>query len=231
MRSRRKSKISIREEWSPELAYAVGLLVADGCLSKDGRHIDLTSADIDLLEAFKGCLELPGLKISHKTGGSGKKYPRIQLSNVAFYDFLLEIGLTPAKSNTIGPLAVPDPYFRDFLRGYFDGDGSTYSYQDPKFPNSLRFYMSFTSGSRTFLEWLRTETQRHFGVKGYLSFNRNSSYVQLKFAKHQAVLICEKMYYLDTLPCLHRKRHKIQSVLDAISRGGEIGRRAAFRAQ
>ena len=32
-------------KWSPHFAYAVGLLTADGCLSKDGRHLDLTSKD------------------------------------------------------------------------------------------------------------------------------------------------------------------------------------------
>ncbi len=44
-------KINI--QWSPELAYAIGLLVADGCLSKDGRHIDFTSKDLELVESFK----------------------------------------------------------------------------------------------------------------------------------------------------------------------------------
>ena len=33
------------------------------------------------------------------------------------------IGLTPNKSKTLAPLAIPDEYFRDFLRGEFDGDG------------------------------------------------------------------------------------------------------------
>lgn len=31
--------------WSPEIAYAVGLLTTDGSLSIDGRHIDFTSKD------------------------------------------------------------------------------------------------------------------------------------------------------------------------------------------
>lgn len=32
-------------KWSPKIAYAVGLITTDGSLSKDGRHIDLTSKD------------------------------------------------------------------------------------------------------------------------------------------------------------------------------------------
>jgi len=35
--------------WSKELAYVIGLLVTDGCLSKNGRHIDPTSKDREQL--------------------------------------------------------------------------------------------------------------------------------------------------------------------------------------
>ena len=47
--------------WNKNLAYAVGLITTDGCLSKDGRHIDLTSKDINLLKDFlRGCIDGDG---------------------------------------------------------------------------------------------------------------------------------------------------------------------------
>ena len=42
--------------WTPNLAYIVGLLATDGCLSNDGRHIIMRSSDVDLLKTFKKCL-------------------------------------------------------------------------------------------------------------------------------------------------------------------------------
>ncbi len=42
----------IRYRWNANLAYAVGLIAADGCLSKDGRHIILVSKDIEQLLDF-----------------------------------------------------------------------------------------------------------------------------------------------------------------------------------
>src|SRR5712672_2429786 len=42
--------------WSPEIAYVIGVLTSDGNLSKDGRHLNITSADVDLLETVRGCL-------------------------------------------------------------------------------------------------------------------------------------------------------------------------------
>ncbi|MBU0895403.1 MAG: LAGLIDADG family homing endonuclease, partial [Candidatus Omnitrophica bacterium] len=35
------------------LWYLVGLITSDGCLSSDGRHIDITSKDYELLEKIK----------------------------------------------------------------------------------------------------------------------------------------------------------------------------------
>ena len=49
----------VKLEWSPEFAYAIGLLVTDGSLSKDGRHIILVSKDIEMIDNFRKCLASP----------------------------------------------------------------------------------------------------------------------------------------------------------------------------
>jgi hypothetical protein len=79
------------------------------------------------------------------------------MSNTALYDFLLSIGLTSNKSKTISVLGVPPEYYADFLRGCFDGDGTTYSYWDTRWKSSFMYYIAFVSASPPFLEWLRRE--------------------------------------------------------------------------
>ena len=44
--------------WSPELAYAIGLIATDGNLSKDGRHISFRSSDLEQIKNFQRCLQL-----------------------------------------------------------------------------------------------------------------------------------------------------------------------------
>jgi len=118
-------------EWTPELAYAVGLLTTDGNLSKDGRHITMRSSDVQLLKTFKKCLNLPYKIVQSKNDGWAKKpCYRVQFSKVQFYRWLLKIGLFPRKTYTIGELKVPNEYFPDFLRGHLDGDGSITTYKD-----------------------------------------------------------------------------------------------------
>ena len=56
----------ISTEWSPELAYVIGLIASDGNLSSDGRHINITSKDEVMLQNVRLCLKIRnkiGLKV------------------------------------------------------------------------------------------------------------------------------------------------------------------------
>ena len=164
-----KPREVIAQKWNSNLAYCVGLLATDGCLYNDGRHISFVSADIQLVELFKNLLKLSN-RISYKnSGSSGKKCPHIQFGSVVFYKWLIEIGLTPRKSLTLGPINMPQKYFMDFTRGCFDGDGSIYSYMDSRWANSHMFYVSFASASKTFVNWFRNEIHNIIGIQGHIS--------------------------------------------------------------
>ena len=208
-----RGKVVIK--WGPEFAYAIGLLVADGCLSKDGRHIDLTSKDEEQLHTFNKCLGITAT-ISKKFSGSGNMAYRIQFGDVLFYKFLLKIGLSAAKSKTISAVLIPRYYFFDFLRGYFDGDGCSYSFYDSVFQNSFRFYISFASGSLKYIKWLRRKLNAFADIKGHVCKQSNSSNFQLKYAKKEAVILAHKMYYENKLACLSRKKLKIDNALSII---------------
>jgi len=169
-----KGKVTIK--WSPKFTYAIGLLVADGNLSKDRRHIDLTSKDIEQLKNFNKCLDLNS-KISKKISGSGNISFRIQFGDVLFYNFLLSIGLIPAKSKTISKIDVPDKFFLDFLRGFFDGNGCSYSFYDSVWKNSYRFYIAFASASPKYIDWLRAKIRKFLGVKGHITKGKKQSVI------------------------------------------------------
>jgi len=195
-------------EWRPELAYAIGLLTTDGSLSNDGRHINLTSKDIDQIKTFARIFSLENkIGIKYSSYKKEKTYFQIQFGNMNLYEFLLSIGLTPNKTKTIEKVLVPSKYFRDFLRGHLDGDGSTYSYWDPRWRSSFMLYTVFISASEKHLIWIRDEIKRKFKVEGRLRYSGKSTY-QLRFAKKHSIVIYSNIYYKDHLPCLERKRLK-----------------------
>ncbi|KKU90825.1 MAG: Intein-containing protein [Candidatus Jorgensenbacteria bacterium GW2011_GWA1_48_11] len=207
----------VKIQWSPEFAYALGLLVTDGNLSPDGRHINFTSKDEDLVRSFKKCLNLSN-KIGKKSREKEKikRYHVVQFGDIKFYEFLLKIGLMPNKSKKLSDLEIPKEYFFDFLRGHFDGDGTFYSYWDPRWKHSFMFYTVFVSASKPHIEWLRRKIRGFSDLNGYVTKSRNQSIYELRYAKKESLRLLKKIYYSDEVICLSRKRLKVQKALAII---------------
>ena len=207
-----KPKKIIDTKWRPNLAYAIGLIATDGCLSSDGLLFDLTSKDREQLLNFSECLGV-NFKIGNKWNLKGDECLRIQFKNRIFYNFLLSVGLTPRKSLTIGKLAIPDKYFFDFLRGCLDGDGTFYSYWDKRWKSSFMFYLEFVSASKKHIDWLRQELNKRLDIRGHISKDGRGRTFQLKYAKKEALEIIKKLYYDEKVICLSRKKLKMQKAL------------------
>ncbi len=211
-----KNKVNL--EWSPNFAYAIGLLTTDGNLSSDGRHFDLTSQDKEQIENFRTCLNLKN-KIGQKTSGQTKRKAfRIQFGDVNFYRFLLRIGLTENKSKTLGKLEIPDRYFFDFLRGHFDGDGTFHSYWDPRWKSSFMFYTIFVSASKKHVEWLQEKISKLLAIKGHITKAKNNSCYNLRYAKSESLKLLPRIYNSKSVVCLSRKYLKIKKALAIIGR-------------
>lgn len=211
------SKVKIK--WSPEFAYAIGLITTDGSLSKDGRHINFTSKDKQLVYIFVKALNIKN-KIGMKSNGNSKekKYFVVQFGDVNFYKFLNSIGLTPKKSRTMGAIDIPGKYFFDFLRGHFDGDGCFYSYWDPRWRSSFMFYMTFISASQKHILWLRSAIKKFIGIQGHITKSGNQACYQLKYAKAESYKLFPKIYCRGSGLCLSRKYLKIKQALAIIDK-------------
>lgn len=184
----------------PVLWYLVGVITADGCLSSDGRHVDITAKDGEYLETIRKAAGL-SCKVGLKNNGAGRSYYRLQISNVTFYKFLLSCGLSPKKSLTQKSVNVPSEYFQDFCRGVIDGDGNIRRWFHPENKNeqwALRIY----SGSEEFVIWLRTMIEDMFGVSGRIlreeNIKKQVMYI-LKYGKMAAAKILKLCYYEKAL--------------------------------
>lgn len=224
-----KAKLPFKDfPWSPNLSYVVGLLVTDGNLSKDGRHISLRSSDLDLLNTFKLCLNLDNkIGTSYSNGFTKKPSYIVQFGSVQLYKWLIKIGLTPAKTHTISKIDLSDNYFRDFLRGHLDGDGTilTYTdkynaYKDRRYTN-LRVYLKFISVSEDHIKWLKNKIQELTPFKGSLTktIMKNPKRVPMwtiKFSKKESIELLQWIYYKTDLPSLNRKRLLAEQILEQV---------------
>lgn len=204
--------------WSSNLAYAVGLITTDGNLSKDGRHINFISSDIGLIKTFKKCLKKKNkISINPPSGLSKKTAFRVQIGDVVFYDWLIKIGLTPNKSLTIGPIALENKFFPDFVRGHLDGDGNVRNYID-KYNTKIdskyiyeRFFIFLRSASKKHIYWLRGKIQELSGISGSIQKTLSKSQIGkspmfvIKYSTNEAKVLANWIYYDNAVPKLLRK--------------------------
>lgn len=211
-----KPKGKVKIEWSSDFAYGIGLIVSDGCLSKDGRHITFVSKDKEQIDNFLKVFKIEvtmGLTFS---GYNGAPAYRVQFSDIPFYTFLLSLGITPAKSRTIGEVAVPEKYVFDFIRGVFDGDGTVYSYWDKRWKSSFMFYIIFASASENFIHWLRSVIMDRTAANGSIKKSGKGSTFQLTYAKKDSIRIFGEMYKKKERISLSRKRLKLKRILGIV---------------
>ena len=184
--------------------YCVGIITSDGNLSSDGRHISITSKDLEVVGNCRSHLK-PDCFIGKKSrgGSSDKKYFVLQFSDVKLYTYLVSIGLAPRKSKTIAYVKVEKPYFKDFLRGLFDGDGSISIFKN-KLSKQAQVKIRFASASCTFLEWLKNKISHHTSTQGGYITN-DSRVFSLNYGKSDSFKIIKFMYYTGVKFYLGRK--------------------------
>ncbi|HEY8757833.1 MAG TPA: hypothetical protein VIN74_05005 [Candidatus Limnocylindria bacterium] len=210
---RRRKSPPASIEWTPTLAYVVGLLATDGCQT-DGRHIAFPSADRELVEILLRCLGKRN-KIAEQLSKKGTVYYRTQIGDVAFCRWLLGVGITPRKSLTIGPLAVPDVYLPECARGLMEGDGSILNFTQPPTRKTYPLYryerliVAFNSASVVHLSWLRLRLEPHIDNRGSLSRRpprgTRHEFWSLRYGKAASTKLLELMYRNDSVPRLERK--------------------------
>lgn len=196
----------IETKWSEQLAYVVGIITSDGNLSSDGRHINITSKDLEMVQNVKEILHLSNTIGRKARGGSiEKKYYVLQFGSKNFYAFLLSIGLTPAKSKTIQKVLVPDIFFSDFLRGCIDGDGNIYESKHPE-SKHLQLRLTLASASKPFLIWILASIQKIYKIQGgwIVTVEKKSAHM-LRFGKSDSIQILRAMYAHSRRYALQRK--------------------------
>jgi len=113
---------------SPDKAYWLGFLCADGNINKHNNKVSLVSKDKCVIENFK-----KNIKSEHKISTNIKYDKRtnktytgysIQIGNELFTRNLINLGVTSDKSNTLKFPKINEKYYSYFIAGLFDGDGS-----------------------------------------------------------------------------------------------------------
>lgn len=116
-----------------EKAYWLGFIAADGGISKTGGHknynvlsFNLNERDISHLYKIKKALGSSAKINQVKGGGFGKGtfLSGLRINSEKICKDLINQGILPKKSLLLKPPQIDIAFYKDWIRGYLDGDGS-----------------------------------------------------------------------------------------------------------
>lgn len=199
------------KQWSPEMAYILGFLFADGNMVKTKRNtyfVGWYSGDEELLRLMARAMES-----NHKIGVRALKNLGVgvyvlQIGSKELFEDLVKLGLTPNKTRRMELPEIPNKYIGPFIRGYFDGDGNVWSgfINIKRKKPSLVLSVAFTCASQVFLENLRM-LLRGVGLMGGGVYKiKNKECSRLQYSTRDALKLYEIMYNGSHSLFLPRKR-------------------------
>lgn len=213
----RKINKDFFKEWGGEMAYILGFIFADGniiCTKRGTWYWSIQINDREMLEGMKKILNSSHRISKRKKQNKHKQLYRLQIGSKDMCEDLICLGLTERKSKTLLFPEVPNKYFSDFIRGYFDGDGGIWVGFINKHRKHKTYILSayFTSGSKRFLISLKENLFKR-GLKGGSIVKKERGF-DLKYSIKDSLILHDLMYN-DTYPLfLKRKRDKFEKYIE-----------------
>ena len=201
-------KYSLNEKYfdkidTPNKAYILGLLYADGNVSKKGYVISLGLQEKDrhILETIRKELQYdkPLVFIDNsKRKGSVQNTYLLRIHNKYMVSSLNKIGMVPCKSHILKfPSWLDHDLISHFIRGYLDGDGSII--KDPK-----NKHVNFI-GSESMMDDLKEFIENELGIHCSIYYHPNKINKIIQIGGGIQVKKLLDYLYKDAEMYLHRK--------------------------
>lgn len=199
---------------SPLRSYFLGLLMADGWVSsRDSVYLSSTDEqiiqDIAVAVKYQNTITIVQNRKWKSHEKTGKSMYRLSFSKKEFTDKIKNMGFSPNKTgNEFLPAQVSDDTFRDFLRGFSDGDGWI------TLDKVGRANWGVICSSQKFLQTLAVKiTQLILPGRHILSKIKKRSdcdVYRLRLAHKDAMALCEWMYRDANLFLLRKYQKYLQ---------------------
>lgn len=187
-------KMDFFHKQTPDLWYFLGFFYADGNIWETECSVVSAKKDVRFLERLVVQFSEKPVKYHKKNKTYVWSVTNKELSHL----LQIEYGLMPNKSLVIRfPKTVPEAYVWDFIRGYFDGDGSVGVYDG-------RLQSTFVSGSKVFLESLRDVLEKE-GISSWLGKHSKKKAWKLVIAGNGSRAMASKFY---ANPCFYMERKR-----------------------
>lgn len=211
-----------------EQAYWLGFIFADGSVTSDDEtnsrnvRIKLSEDDLEHLQKWKNIIT-KSKSIRHIKGFTTiirtkeiytKPNAELTVTSKIMVEDLIKLGCIPNKTyNELSIPIIPKEYIPDFIRGYFDGDGTFSAHIYP--PNiknrektpRLKCYWSICSKMPNILIQMQEYLQSQNIKTTVYHVSRDNMYTLTTASKRECLKIYNLLYKEDCT-CLERKWNK-----------------------
>lgn len=205
---------------TPEKAYFLGILYADGNNCQNKIRLVLTDSDKSLLEKLSNLIYIEHRPLIIQKGRTnsvnGKPHQTknsyvLSISNKNIQINLEKYGVIKNKTNKITfPFFLPQDLLSHFLRGYIDGDGSVCFKKDGQ--SSVSFV-----GTEQFCQSTKNLIKSILDIDSTVCHAKKDSKMK-QFILHGNI-VCKKFLdwlYSNQTICLQRKYNKYLEILEKI---------------
>lgn len=195
-----------------ESAYVFGFWMADGSIHHDRHYkISFSSKDLDHLLSIKKAISASIDIYQSKKNGVLTNYYELYIYSKKMFQDIIKLGGQARKSTILKFPKIPEAFLADFIRGYFDGDGSVHYINYKKTKNNKRYNCreirsNFTCGSKKFILKLMHILNRRLGLSKKVIGQYGPHQFKLGYGQKDTKTMLNFMYYPKHKISLKRKR-------------------------
>lgn len=197
---------------SHEKAYWLGFIAADGCVYETGSgskvlSFNLNYRDKNHLDKFLKAINSTAIiKIIDGAGfGASTKIASLQINSNKMVKDLSNLGIVQRKSLILSKPNIEEKYYYDWIRGYFDGDGSI-TVELSNGNSQINFL-----GTKEVLDFIQ-EVLRPEKINKLHQNNLNKNTFSLTYGGKSLILQLLDKFYKDPIVYLDRKYEKVLKV-------------------
>lgn len=198
---------------NPNMAWILGFLANDGSIGlKDNHiHIGLSAKDKEIVEKIKSEINIEN-KICEYTTSDGFDCISFAWTCKEHKDALAQYGIIPQKTFKLAPPKKLDrKYWIDYIRGYFDGDGSI-NLINNKGEKSARWQVC--SATPEILQWIVDFLYEEYQIPkvNILTQSRVHDIYYFQYSTKATIKVYDILYTPNSL-FLARKKKKFEDVI------------------
>lgn len=199
---------------SPNMAYILGLLASDGNVAKNENKISiaLEERDTEILEKIGKEMQI-SRPVETYVRLDGSVNSKLQVHSSAMKRDLAHYSIVPAKTFILQPPELLKPeYYIDYIRGYFDGDGSIYINSDWSYGANI------SGASKAVISWIQKILAEKYNIvctklESIPRLSENRNYYRITYYGPKVLALYKSFYHNNDVLYMKRKKDVFEEIL------------------